>query len=585
LVDNNSLANPEKLFDEGYPGLGKPGKGAARGTASRSDANPDPARTDASAGTTAAGSSSEARFAGFSGLSNASQKVLELSADIYGQAASQFWTKDFLNDLSTAAGSTLDRLYSGADKERVKGGNLDAGNPDKTSHKPGDRWSENGVNYFVDDRGDLIGKDKSGVHFKGSDGLRYDSNGKDAILTKNGETVEKKGDQYFKKYADGEEVQIKDKGDIEAIVKLEGMVFEQKKSALSHLDANKLADAANDQSKVLTGNNELQVIKVDDKTGTVVGKSSNEKGAMVHLADGSNYRVENGKVFAVDSSGAKTEVKDGDLPAEIKRGPDGTLKIGSVSLTQNNEYHDSEHSMSMSDEQAKITAQTAKGLITAEVKDGLSVIQTPDHSYEYDDKGGKYVVLNAADRSVDLSYDNATRNLVTDGVTFTPNGTQIGNTFIGNDGSLSNPAFSSDDNDKKAAKERDKDAEKAKEAQEAVNRRVSSVASGISSHSATEADVAELQTDLAILSAVQNSGDLSAQAKEQVIAEEGFVRDVLAKITPQAQANDLAKGAGLDNPELTKEVVDSGKTVSAAEAALRRYGLLPLELYDATNAA
>jgi len=161
------------------------------------------------------------------GSCSVSPSKLPFSSEEFAQ---NFWTTDFSTKLCTQSDAALNQVFDEqGDADKVK-----AYKPsdDKTvrdllaSHKKGDHWQTGDASYFIDNSGDLITRNKQGVHFVGADGLRYDGNHGDGVLTHNGETVVRKGDKYFKQYPDGEQFEITDPKDKEAIVKVEGLIFE-----------------------------------------------------------------------------------------------------------------------------------------------------------------------------------------------------------------------------------------------------------------------------------------------------------------------------------------------------------------------
>src|SRR5271168_3610357 len=162
--------------------------------------------------------------------------------------ADAFWTPKFSDQLCTQSDAALKTVFD----EKGDGDKLKAYKPTDdrevksilASHKKGDHWTANGTSYYVDSSGDLIEKDKKGIRFFGADGTKYDGNRKEGVLTHNGETVVRKGNEYFKKYPDGQEVQITEKQDIEALVKIDGLIFEQRRAALQQMNPDGLADAA-----------------------------------------------------------------------------------------------------------------------------------------------------------------------------------------------------------------------------------------------------------------------------------------------------------------------------------------------------
>jgi hypothetical protein len=493
--------------------------------------------------------------------------------------AKNYWTTDYSTQLGAKADTTLGLIFDDkgdADKLKLwKAPEADAGfKAQMDAHKSGETWSENGVSYYKTDQGDLVRKDANGVHFAGADGLRFDASRGEATFSKNGETVVKKGHDYFKKYPDGEEVQITEKGDIEAIVKLEGMVFEQRKAALAKMDPAALAEARTHGSRTVTGPDGVQIFKVD-KDGDLVAKSSKEAGAFVRTRGGDVYHVKDGKVYKVVNH-TEQEVSGEQIPSLIKRGDDDSLKIGSVTLTRDNQYIDSDHNQNMEDMRARVSANTTKGPVIAEAVDGKETLKTADHKYQFDpSNGGKYAILKP-DNSVDLTFDNRTQRLSTDGVIFTPDGCQIGNNFIGYDGSFiagTRVIFSSDSSYSSYANQDSVD-EKVSDSVDDARQELGDVSGDLANYSADFGDVADLRDNLSLLSSLQGL-NLSESARAKVSSSMSSVSGALSNALRQAEAASLAhRLTGAQSSQLVKEIVDAGGSPAAAEEIMLRAGLV-----------
>ena len=588
-VERNELADPSKLHEGAYQ----------PGTKAGADRSPDKSKTkdedkqvlDFSTDiyheqkAKISGDKDSADSYKFTGLDIKGLPTLaEVNSFNNPEYADKFWNKEFAQKLSSEADATLKQLRGPetavAQKQFDDNRQKLIGN-----HKGGDHWTEDGTQYFLDKNGDLLSKNQSGVHYQGADGLRFDGNGKEATLTKDGETVIRHGDQYLKKYKNGEEVEIVNKGDKEALLRLQNMVVEQRKKAVPKLNKTELDQAAKEHSKIITGTDGVAVMNVNDQTGNVVAKSSKEDGATIRLNDGSMFKVLNGQVSSIDAHGIEHEVADSNLPDGIKRGEKDSIKVGTVTLTADNILQDTVNSVLMQNMEAKVTAETAAGPVVTEVVDGTSTVKTADHRYVYDSKQGKYSVFNA-DNTVDLTFDNATSTLITDGVTFTPSGTQIGGTHIGTDGRISE-SRSSSDRSRATAPEK----EAAKQAAATAAGELAQVCSDIAGYSATGADVAKLHGDLAMLAGVkgllasfQDVEELTAQISNRVSAQESAIANVLGTAVKQANANETASElTGKTNHQLAQTIATSGGDLRGPD--LQKYGLLPMEIVDSSRAA
>jgi hypothetical protein len=497
-----------------------------------------------------------------------------------------FWTAKFSDQLCTQSAATLDgvfdekgdsaklKAYKPADDQQVKS--------ILAAHKKGDHWTANGTNYYVDSSGDLIEKDQKGIHFFGADGTRYDGNRKEGVLTHNGETVVRKGNEYFKKYPDGQEVQITEKQDIEALVKIDGLIFEQRRTALQQMNADGLADAARRGSRIVTGTDGVAVYKVD-ADGDVIAKNSHDHGAYVRLKNGEMYQIRDGKVYKMGGQGqSPQEMTEADLPPQIKRGPDGSITVGTVTIEKGDKYHDREHNIQMSDQANRVTAATSQGEVTAHVDNGKETIDSSSRSYTYDPSGGgKYCVRNS-NGTDDLTFDNFTGALTTDGATFTPDGCQINDITMGNDGSVSDDILSiinADDNVQD-------DVAVASSTEEAVGAQVidsetdiSNALADVGKSDANFGDLSELEADLTDLDMVGSSTRMTDGAIAKINYEKGAVHSAIAALSLVTQASrNTTQMAGVENSDLTKEVVEQGGDANATAIVLRRHGLAPAQL-------
>jgi len=294
------------------------------------------------------------------------------------------------------------------------------------SHKAGDRWQANGTSYYVDPKGDLVEKNAKGVDYFGSDGSRI-SVGSDgsATLSKGGDTVTKKGDVYTKTYADGQEVQLHTQGDDPGqTVKLKNMEVHQHKAPLQKLTAEQLQHISDHRGATTVDQGQKQMrVAGSDQNGNVVEKDSGTDGATVHIKNTqggfTNYYVNGGKVYAEGSDGKPTgdAIADKDFPPGMVRTEKGSIEVGSIVLTADNQYHDHSNNVLMQNKTARVDGSEA----TVSSETNQETIKTADRTYNYDCNSGKFAVLNA-NGSIDLTYNAATQNLYTDGAVFTPTG-------------------------------------------------------------------------------------------------------------------------------------------------------------------
>jgi hypothetical protein len=510
--------------------------------------------------------------------------------NLYSAYASNLWTEKFQNQLSTAADKTLATIFDEkGDAEKVAKGKqtgLDGATQALlSSHKNGESWSANGVNYYKTDAGALIERDKAGMHYIGPDGLRFDGSGKDGTITKNGETVVKKGDSYFKQYPDGQQVQIKEKGDIAAIEKIEGMVFEQRKHALEHLSPDRLATMAakGAGNTTVQGTDGVQVFNVD-RHGDVIAKSSNQHGAFVRFKeDGHTYRIKDGKVYTIGSDGkTETEVAADKLPHRLKVNADGSIAVGTVTISKDNQWTESTHHQHMENMTAKVIAATAKGPVVAEVVNGKESVKAPDHTYEYDPKasGGEFHVYKP-DGTPDLSYNYASHDLHTDGIDWNDQGLHIGDDTIGNDGSLTERGLQIMDGDAQSssadyAEDQAASAnEDAEQAESDAGAEVADAESELGMGTIDYGDVAEVANEYASLQSLQGL-NLNPSTRARLSTQIGQLARELPVVEAQANANALvASLTGVQDAALTKAVMANGGALSAADVIKRRWGTLP----------
>jgi hypothetical protein len=524
--------------------------------------------------------------------------VSSLDNKTYSQLAGNMWTDKFENSLNTNATKTLNGIFDdegdSAKVAQYKAPALDASTQSMlTAHKAGESWSADGTNFYKTDAGGLISRDKSGVHYVGADGLRFDGNHNDGTITKDGETVVKKGDNYFKQYPDGQQVQIKDKGDIAAIEKLEGMVFEQRRSALERMSPALLAKIAqegkNDENKTVQGPDGVQVFNVDHQ-GDVVAKSSKEHGAFVRLKDGETFRIKDGNAYTMGPDGhTETQVPLDKLPKQFKVNPDGSITLGTVTLTKDNQWIESSHHQHMHNMEAKVTADTAHGPVVAEVKAGVETVSAPDHNYSFEPKAeggtGKFTVTKP-DGSTDLTYNYGTHSLDTDGINWSPQGIQIGDDFIGCDNSLSENRVQVWNGQLAYQTEQDEEDDEA-EASDDKATQATFDADSVAADAAGEVglgtidfgDVASLNAEYSALLGLQGL-NLDTDARAALSNQIAELESEMPAVQAQAEANALVTSlTGTSDAALTKEVAANGGGANLPDAVKQRLSLLPdLEL-------
>lgn len=532
-------------------------------------------------------------LASLKGARNDFSAISGLDNKAYSAYASNMWTDKFETSLSTDATKTLNTVFDeagdAAKLAQYQPTALDSSTKTMLdAHKNGDSWSAEGTNYYKTDAGGLISRNKDGVHYVGADGLRFDGNKNEGTITKNGETIVKKGNDYFKKYPDGQQVQITEKGDIAAIEKLEGMVFEQRRAALEKLSPDALAKIAQKgESKTVQGTDGVQVFNVDCH-GDVIAKSSNQNGAFVRLKEsGQTFRIHDGNVYTIGPDGkSETHVPADKLPKQFTVNPDGSIRVGTVTLTKDNQWIESTHHQHMQNMVAKVTADTQHGPVVAEVKNGVESIQAPDHKFVFDSKAeggvGKFNVFNS-DGSTDLTYNYRTHDLSTDGIDWSPQGLQIGDDFIGADNSLiennqqiwiGNAESSSNDFAEDEAK---RSSEQAAEEELDADGVLADAEGEIGMGTIDFGDVAEINAEYQSLVGLQGL-NLDASSRAALSNQIGQLAGEMPAVQAQAEASAIAANlVGTADPTLTKEIVADGGTVS--DVVKKRWSVLPeLEL-------
>ncbi len=517
--------------------------------------------------------------------------------NLYTSYASNMWTDDFQKTLSTKADSALKTAFDEKDDAAKLAGYKPTGLDSATqtalaSHKNGEAWVDGANKFYKTDNGALVERSKDGIHYIGPDGLRYDGSHGEGRLTKDGQTVSKDKDgTYWKEYPNGDKVKIDPKTDGDAIAAIEqvnGLVIEQRKHALAAM-AGQMADAKNRGDRTVEGPDGIAVFRVT-KEGDVIGKSSKEHGAFVKMHDGGMYRVKDGQVYTMQDG--KETLVTGELPAGMKRNPNGSITVDSVTLSKDNKYDDNCHHQHMDNLTAKTTAETPNGPVVASVENGKESVHTRDRDYVFDStKGpaGDFTVTNSnGTRDLDFNYN--THVLDTDGVKWGPSGLDFGDgaCFIGNDDSITDfsghDVFSDIAESSYAAytAERDeeqttKEEEKAEAVSAAAVDEIADVGGELSAGTIDYADVGDLNHDLASLTRIAGMSNLDATTKAAVERAIGQVSTELPLAERQAQASELAqKLAGGPNPELTKAIMDGG----AVDPILKRWGLLPMEIFD-----
>ena len=516
--------------------------------------------------------------------------------------ASAFWTEDYTTKFNNAASTALTHAFDDpGDSAKTQGARtgMDAATTSElAAHKAGDKWSENGVDSYKTASGDLVQKDKDGIHLQSTDGLKIDAKGKnDLTMSKNGDTIVKKGDDYFKKYPDGSEVQIKDKGDIADIVKAEGIFVEQRHAALAALGHDRMAEERNRrQNHIEQGPNDVQIFKVD-KAGDLIAKSGNESGTRVQTSDGHDYFIKDGKIYKHDGDKLGDEVPKGQIPSSIKDNGDGTFTIGTVTVDKNNKFSDAESHSHMDDKTKRVDVDTAKGPMTVSVDEqGKEQVKTPDKTYNFDPNDGpqgRLQVLNP-DNTKDLDFNFNTHVLDTDGLQCGPDGVHFGDEFLDWNGSFfdgDNQVFSAayDADDYGSSSSSTSYESQAKAVADDVTEDAASDVSGVSGElsnfTSDFSDVAGLKEDLSSLTTAQGL-HLSDSDRSKLNAQIASVSAALDVATKQAEASALSLTmTGMQNSELTKEISESGGSAQAAQVVMRRWGLLPqLELFDSSAA-
>lgn len=531
-------------------------------------------------------------LASLKGAGNDFSAISGLDNKTYSAYASSMWTDKFETSLSADATKTLNTVFDeagdAAKLSQYKPTALDTSTKTMLdAHKNGDSWSVEGTNYYKTDAGGLISRNKDGVHYVGADGLRFDGNKNEGTITKNGETIVKKGNDYFKKYPDGQQVQITEKGDIAAIEKLEGMVFEQRRAALEKLSPDALAKIAQKgESKTVQGTDGVQVFNVDCH-GDVIAKSSNQHGAFVRLKDsGQTFRIHDGNVYTIGPDGkSETKVAADKLPKQFTVNPDGSIRVGTVTLTKDNQWIESTHHQHMQNMVAKVTADTQHGPVVAEVKNGVESLQAPDHKFVFDSKAeggvGKFNVFNS-DGSTDLTYNYRTHDLSTDGIDWSPQGLRIGDDFIGADNSLiennrqiwiGNAESSSNDFAADAKRSSEQVAEEELDADSVLADAEGEIGMG----TVDFGDVAEINAEYQSLVGLQGL-NLDANTRAALSNQIGRLAGEIPAVQAQAEASAIAANlVGTADPTLTKEIVANGGTVS--DVVKKRWSVLPeLEL-------
>ncbi|CAN5951219.1 unnamed protein product [Sphagnum jensenii] len=496
-----------------------------------------------------------------------------------GQYLEEFWTTEFSSQLCTESSKALATIFDEkGDQERV---GKQADHEDAltrkilSSHKKGEHWQDGGTSYYIDQSGDLIAKDKKGLHFVGANGLRYDGNRKEGQLSLNGETVTRRGDKYLKKFPDGQEYEITDGEDKAAIVKIEGLVFEQRMAVLKELNRAGLEMAREKGSRIVTASDGVAIYKVDNDEN-VIARNTREHGTFVLAkSTGQIYHIDHGQVYAVHGDHTQTEVKDSDLPKFLSRRADGSIVMGSVTIGPNNDYADRDHGIHMTDLDHKVTATTGQKEITASVSNGVQEIQTPQRDYRFDEAGGLKFTVTRADQSIDSVFDFAASSLNTDGVEFTPIGMKMNGLSFDVDNSFSDgilTIFNTEDDDynfRSIDAEEDARGE-ATDSQEDVTDALADIALA----TPDRGDLSELEADLLSLQNSQAVSGLSDDSKVRLSNQIGSVLIALARLTQLADtAQNTATAFGFEDNQLTKEVIALGGDAGAVSAILQKYSL------------
>ena len=226
--------------------------------------------------------------------------------------------------------------------------------------------------------------------------------------THNGETVVRKDGKYFKQYPDGEQFEITDPKDKEAIVKLEGLIFEQRNAVLNKMDRADLIDATHHGNRIVTGKDGVAVYRVDGDEN-VIAKNTHDHGTFVYLkGSGDVYHIHDGQIYRMNRDDhTEALVNNDSIPSNFKRNADGTIAVGSITIGKDDKFCDSEHNVQMGDKDNRVTAHTEKGDVTASVEQGREQIQTADHTYAMDTNAaggaGTFSVFSS-NQTLDASY-------------------------------------------------------------------------------------------------------------------------------------------------------------------------------------
>jgi hypothetical protein len=510
--------------------------------------------------------------------------------------AQNFWTTDFSSKLCTQSDAALNQVFDEeGDFTKLKAYKADDDATVKSllaSHKKGDHWQSGDSSYFIDNSGDLITKDKQGVHFLSADGLRYDGSHGEGVLTHNGESVVRKGDKYFKQYPDGEQFEITDPKDKEAIIKIEGLVFEQRNAALRKMDRADLVDAMHQGSRIVQGNDGVAVYRVDGDQN-VIAKNTNDHGAFVYLKrSGDLYHIHDGQIYRMNRDDhTETLVSDGQLPSNFKRNVDGTISVNTVTIGKDDKLSDSDQQVQMRDKGNRVTAHTGKGDVTASVVQGQEQIQTADHRYSFDTAAaggaGTFSVFNN-NQMLDSNYDFSTNYFCTDGVCFTPQGCRFDDDLLlGNDNSVTDSflnIFSGDNyndhdyDDYITGAEIDTQPE-IQDAKSDMSAALADVANARGSAS----DLAELEADLVTLDLAGGAQGLTEEAKAKINLQKGAVLSAIGvlNLTMSASQNILS-ATGIQDSGLTTESLALGGDANSVDRVLRKHGL---KLSEGSNSA
>ena len=229
----------------------------------------------------------------------------------------------------------------------------------------------------------------------------------------------------------------------------------------------------------------------------------------------------------------------------------------------------------MADQASRVTATTKQGDVSAQVDNGKGTVTTPSRSYTYDPAGkGKYCIRNS-DGSDDLTYDNATRSLTTDGATFTPDGVQIGDISMGYDGSVSDSflkIIDSDDNSSSTPGASAAGDEAVRDELADTSTDVANALADVGRFEANIGDLNELRDELCELEMI--GGKLSDGAVAKLNYAKGTVKSAISALSAVVDAaQKTVQIAGVENGDLTREVVQDGGN---ATAVLGRHHLRPV---------